>query len=198
MEYAVNLVTAPALEPLTVAEVKQHLQIFSEDTTHDTYITALITTARIYAEKFTKRALITQTWDMVFNSFYGWKRTQINIPFPNLQSVTWVKYYDSNNVLQTLDSATYTVDSTRKPGRIYPAYGQYWPATLFAPNACTVRFIAGYGSTAASVPETIKQGMLIMCGHWFENREPVVIGSIASSIPRTADDLLRCEQVLEF
>jgi uncharacterized phiE125 gp8 family phage protein len=41
-----------------------------------------------------------------------------------------------------------------------------------------------------TVPEAIKQAMLMLVAHWYENRETVNAGSLTSSIPFGADQLL--------
>jgi len=45
-------------------------------------------------------------------------------------------------------------------------------------NAVTVRFVAGYGD-AGDVPQAIKQAILILIAHWYEQRDPVEAGNIA-------------------
>ena len=51
-------------------------------------------------------------------------------------------------------------------------YSQTWPSeTLRTSDAILIRYIAGYGATAASVPEEVKLAMLMMIGHFYENRE---------------------------
>lgn len=94
----------------------------------------------------------------------------IDIPLPPLQSVTTVKYYDADNVEQTLSSGRYTVDTTSEPARIViDADG--WPAIYDRANAVTVRFVCGYGATTADVPASLRAAMLLHIGDLFENRQ---------------------------
>jgi len=66
---AVKLITPPAAEPMTVLEAKAHLRVdFPDD---DDYIAALITAARDYAEGFTRRAFLTQSWLLALDHFPG-------------------------------------------------------------------------------------------------------------------------------
>lgn len=39
--------------------------------------------------------------------------------------------------------------------------------------------------------KAIQQGMLLLVGHWYVNREDVVIGTIATALPRATDFLWR-------
>lgn len=178
---ALSLVTAPATEPITLDEAKAHLRVSITD--DDALITALIVAARERAEQETRRALITQTWDATGRYFPG----VIRLPKPPLISITHLKYFDTANVEQTLDAATFYKTAApagpdASPGRISLRYGQVWPSVYAEEDVVTVRFVAGYGGTA-SVPQTIKQGMLLAIGHWYANRETAVVGTIVADLP---------------
>ena len=54
------LLTAPAIEPLSLAEAKAFLRVETSD--DDEVIGALIAGSRIHVEAQTRRALITQSW----------------------------------------------------------------------------------------------------------------------------------------
>lgn len=189
------LQTAPTTEPVTTAEAKTHLRVTISD--DDTYIGTLITVARRHVETITGRALINQTWDYFLDNFPSGDK--IVIPLPRLSSVTSVKYTDKDNVQTTFAASKYIVDTNNEPGQIVLAYGESWPTFTPRPiNAVEIRFVAGYGSGAASVPEGIKQAMLLLIAHWYENREPINIGNIVTEIPETANALLWPYRVLQF
>lgn len=193
MRYALTEATAPAAEPLSTAEAKAHLRVdFTDD---DTLIDRLIKAARGRAEVFTRRAFITQTWDMDLDRFPGW---QIEIPKAPLQSVTQIDYLDSDGVSQTLLSSLYRVDARSKPGRITPVFGEVWPVTRSTTNAVTIRFVAGYGNAGSDVPEDIIQAILLMVGDLYEHREEFITGTIVSRIPRGAEALLHPHKVFSF
>ena len=56
----VVLTTAPAVEPISLAEAKAHLRLDASD--EDALLTALITAARMFVERTLGVALITQSW----------------------------------------------------------------------------------------------------------------------------------------
>jgi len=187
--YTLSLVTAPTVEPVSLADAKTHLRVDDDDS--NDLIVALIGAARQHVETVTGRALCTQTWDVLFDEFPD--DDPLWLPKAPLQSVTSVGYIDGNGATQTWSSANYTVDAPAGPhaqrGRIYPNYGGLYPLTQAIPNAVTVRCISGYGSTAATVPGPIRAAMKLLIGHWFESRE-AVSGDVGMPIPIGVDALL--------
>lgn len=175
---SVKLITAPATEPVSLTEAKAHLRVTSTD--EDTVITALIVSAREAVEHELARALISQTLEKTLDMFPD----AIELPHPPVQSITSVKYLDTDGVEQTLSSTSYTLDnaSDSRPAWLTPAYGYDWPHTYAEVNAVRVRYLAGWAN-AAAVPQAIKQWMLLNIGHWYENRESVNIGNINSKLP---------------
>ena len=188
--YGVTVVTAPTVEPISLAEAKQHLRF--EATVEDALISALIVAARKHCETATRRAFVTQTLRLTRDTFPTWKECyQFRLPQPPLQSVTNIQYIDSDGDTQTVSASDYVVDATSLPGRIGLADGAEWPTDVIEQiGAVKVNYVAGYG-LAASVPETIKQAMLLLIGHWFVNREAV--GNVGGSVAMAVDSLLRAE-----
>lgn len=186
-----KLITAPAVEPVTLAEAKAQLRKTTAD--EDALISSLIVAARNFAEAYTGRAFITQTWDYVLDAF---PCGLFELPKGPLQSVSSVKYLDSAGVEQTLAAAGYKVDALTDPGRIAPAYGQSWPTTRSEPNAVTVRFVAGYGD-ASAVPQAIKEALLLLISHLFENREAVAEGNF-SALPLGFEPMLAFYRVIRW
>jgi uncharacterized phiE125 gp8 family phage protein len=178
------------------------------NTTVDPLLTTLITAVRERAETATGRQLITATWDLVLDQFpcglqpyelgsrwrdWGFDRIGnlfLDIPKAPLQSVTSISYVDTAGQTQVWAASNYLVDAPSGPrgrrGRIAPAYGVVWPFTQAQINAATVRFVAGYGATAASVPSLLRQAMLMDIATLYENRdaEAVAMPTGAASIYR--------------
>jgi uncharacterized phiE125 gp8 family phage protein len=86
--------------------------------------------------------------------------------------VTTVKYVDGDGAEQTLDSAAYITNDYVDPPELTPAYGTSWPSTQLRAAAIVVRYTAGYAD-AASVPEPIRQWMLLAIGAFYEQRSMV-------------------------
>lgn len=149
----------------------------SGDATEDSLVSALITAAREYCELYTGRALATQTLEAYADSFGC--RDYIRLPMQPVQSVTSVKYKDSDGTETTLTADTdYIVDADG--GRIVLPCGVSWPSfTAYPVNPVKIRYIAGYCASNL-IPKAIKQSMLLLIGHWYENREAV--GNVGGQI----------------
>lgn len=159
-------ITAPAAEPVSLAEAKLHLRVIHD--AEDASISRMIRAAREHLDGrdgILGRALVTQTWELVLDSF---PVGAIQIPLPPLQSITSVKYLDAGGVEQTLDTAEYVVDTASEPGCIAPV--DQWPATQDTVNAVHIRFVAGYGD-ASAVPAALAQAILLAVGDLWANRQ---------------------------
>jgi uncharacterized phiE125 gp8 family phage protein len=196
---ALTLVTAPAVEPISLTEAKAHLRVSHSN--DDTLISMYIRAAREYVEGehgFLGRALVTQTWRLTLDEF---PTNEIKIPLPPLQSVVNVYYDDSDGNEQTVDSDLYYVDTASEPGWVVPV--AIWPTPLDAINAVRIDFIAGYLPTtdsppdlAGNVPFNIKAAMLLMIADWMENREETSSEPVNSNIFHSgADRLLRRHKI---
>lgn len=242
-----KLKTAPTVEPITLEEAKLDLRIDSGD--DNTLIASLIATARELAERETKRAFITQTWQMYLDQ----APAIIEIPKPPLQSVVSIKTIsvtestvDETSALgqavlsvtetdgftvgdsivinrdgareeemvilsiQTAVSLTLTTNLTKEHtaaqadrvekyelveasrynidasensfGRVKLRIGCCWPIHRnFA--SFIIQFVCGYGATAITVPAVLRQVILQLTAHLYENRG-------ATGIPKEIQTLL--------
>jgi hypothetical protein len=205
MQYRLKRITGPAIEPVTVSDVKLYAHI--SHSVEDDIITSWIKTARKIAEDFLKRVFISQLWEMSFDSFP-------NVPFdipisPLLQlrsiiyygtdNTEYTLYYDGTNPVSTTEeggdepttNSDFIIDLSGDPGRVALAYCKTWPTTeLRSIDAVRIRFFSGYGLTAADVPDNIKDAIYLYCAYCNENRA----GELPE-IPRQFFDLLRFERV---
>lgn len=161
-----SLVTAGTL-PVSLTEAKNHLRVTGND--DDVLIDNLITSATTSAENDTWRRFTTQTYDVFYDNF-----ANVEIPYGQLQSVTSVKYYDTDNVQQTLSSAVYDVDIVHDPGRVTLAYGQSWPSVYDRPNAIEIRFVCGYSTVPEDIKTAIKFKIEMLYGNLFDKEYDIL------------------------
>ena len=179
---SIKLITAPATEPVTLAEAKLRLRVDASD--EDADITALIVCAREFAEHVTERALITQTWELALDAF---PTREIKLPRPPLAGIVSIKYDDAAGIEQTMGGSLYVPDLYSTPGWLLPAWGTAWPVTIAQANAVRIRYVAGYGA-AAAVPQGIKSWMLMRVASLYAMREEMVPGR--ATRPTFIDHLL--------
>lgn len=174
------LITDAATEPVTLAEARLHLRLASDYTTEDATISALIKAARRMAEHELGRALITQTWEEVLDAFPA---DEIELTMPKVLAITSIKYIDTDEVEQTITSTNYSLDSSKLPGWVKPAYGLDWPTdVLDSTNVVRVRYTAGYGA-ASDVPEEIKTWMKLQIEAMWRTRGSFITGVSVSEVP---------------
>jgi uncharacterized phiE125 gp8 family phage protein len=183
--YSVSLSSAPAIEPVTLAECKAFSRIDIPD--DDSVITGFITSARAYVEAMTRRQLINATWVLYLDKFPA----TIELPYPPASSVTNIKYYDTAGTLQTLSASEYQTDFTTDPGRIMPAYSCVWPQIRDQTfKAVQVTYVAGYGATAALVPQAIRQAIMEKVDTMYWHRSQILVGTSVSRVPEVGDHLI--------
>ncbi len=187
-----EMVTPATTTVLTTAELKAHCRVDIDD--DNTYLDALGGAATEYVEKELpgNRQLLTTTFDVPAET---WWSGPLRLPRPPLISVTSVKYYDTVGTLTTLAATEYLVRTPwRQPGTIERAPWHLWPAYQSDRQyPIQIRFVAGYG-VGTAVPKTLRQAILLLVGHWYVIREPVVMGmSPSSEIEMTVHALLNVD-----
>lgn len=178
---ALTRTTEPTVEPVTLAELKEHGRILHSY--EDTYLEGLLIVARAWCEKYLGQSFVTQAWQQKLDQWPCYTNTnrfgEIQLAYGPLQAVSAVQYYDSNNTLATMPSTDYTV-SVGNVGRVAPAYNRYWPTTVSRPDVVSVTYSAGYGGASAStdaaasaraVPATIKHAIKFYALHMYQLRD---------------------------
>jgi uncharacterized phiE125 gp8 family phage protein len=171
------IIATSGVEPITIAEVETHSRLGSgyiaslgETSSANIFIAAV----RQRCEAITRRQLITAIKELILDRFPP-NRTPIEIPLPPLQAINSITYIDPGGAIQTLNPSLYRVVSgsgpKRQPAIVLPIYGQTWPAALDDLAVVTINYTAGYGSDGTTVPEGIKQWMLLNIANLWENRE---------------------------
>lgn len=180
-----SLVTAPVDIPIALDPIKDEFRITGSQ--EDSVIIRCIKAAVSYAENYTETKIMTQTWDYYKDNF---PTGIIYVPYPPIQSITHIKYYDSDEVLQTLSTAEYRTDLVSQPARI--EYVNSWPTNYDRVNAVNIRFISGY-TARHLVPQNIKDAIILLAADFYENRQnsTIVMGPL-SKMERTitANNLL--------
>lgn len=140
-------------------------------TEEEALIESFITASRQWCENYLRRAIGLQTFKLTLERF-----PNLNYPIllrPPLKLVSSIKYFDVDNVEQTLDPNDYFF-SFSEPGQVKMKIG-IWPKTFDRSDAVVVTFSSGYqdGSPieTEALPKTIRTAILMQVADLYENRE---------------------------
>jgi len=170
------LVTPPTVEPITLAQAKDHLRVVVPE--EDAYITSLIIVARSTLEGVIHRSISPQRLAIGADAFYP-QRGLPRFPAAPTPNVV-VTYYDQDGAQQTLPDTDYFLDPYVEPPQLHLLPGITAPRTQVRAGAVRVEYDAGYADLdatqeelAAAVPAPLKQWMLLAIGAFYEHREAV-------------------------
>jgi len=139
-----------------------------------------------------QRCLVTQEWLLYIDCF----APVIPLPLPPTQSITSVRYIDSDGAWQTVDPADYQLAGASGTARaeLTPAFGESWPSHAYVPRAVEIQFVAGYGDTPEAVPASIRAALCEIIATRYQFRESIIMGG-ASPLPLSARRTLDAHRV---
>ena len=179
---------APAIAPITLTEVKDWLRIDSSD--EDSILKNLIGAVTAYAETYTRRAFITQTWKMETEDFPrdsdsyvpGYPRLSgrdfIRLPRQPVQSISSIKYYDNADTLQTFASSNYT----HEDDRVYLKDTATWASDTRNGMPVEITVVCGYGDKTTDIPDDLRFALTEHVAFMYENRGSDKIPASALSV----------------
>ena len=184
--------TAPPVAlPLSLNEAKAHLRLEDDQTAEDALVMALLRAAADECERYTGRALTTQSWTLWLDRLPAnpagapwWDGVQdgpianlngpasrsVVIPRPPLRSIDLVNTYSDADAVTVLAASNYFVDTASAPGRLVLRSSAAAPSPTRAANGIEIRFTAGYGPDPADLPTPLVEGIKHCLAHLFENR----------------------------
>ena len=167
---------------VSLADAKEHLRIgFSDD---DTYISTLCRAAQLTCEYFSNIDFTPCAWKFTCDD---WDQTKW-IPHQKCRTITGIKYYDDNGISTIWGATDYYVDAGSLPVRITLVDGKTYPSLRNGTGNITIDFTTDEYENRNNM--VAAQAVLITIADMYENRQSVVVGRIASKIPKTAQYLL--------
>lgn len=216
-----RIITDVEVEPITVAEARSHCEAPAyEDSDQDPLDDAMfenwISTAREHCEDFLGLSLATKTLEIALDA-WPTVRTDgslaIDLPGGPVREIVQVMVpapdaeYSSDDVDSDsladepvyadgmVNPDQYVLDSYRQPAQLRPVTS--WPTFTAAPNALTIRYLAGYGVDSDGVyplPGKFRSAMLLVISHLFEHRSEDTEVAL-QSLPLGVHALLRPRRV---
>ena len=201
---------------VTLDEIKQHLIVDHDE--DDVLITRYVLAAIAHAEQHCDRSFRVRRYQVIGD---GWPCDGVLLQYGPVRTIEEVSYYDTDGAQQTLDTSLWRVLPSRHGQRL--VFYDAPPAAECRPDAISVKYLAGYGALPGSapdgyglpytlpfvlggddgsrndvnarLPDNVKHAVYMMVGHWYENREAVIVGSISSAVPMASEALLNLERV---
>ena len=187
--WTIRQTTEPTYEPVTLERARQHLRLFAtgspEAHPDDDLVSDYITASRVMAEQFTDRIIVQRQIELRAK----WLSRFMTLPVTPVVSIDSIDYTDTEGNAQTLSD--YVVDLNQEPATLYIEN----PPSIQDDSRIVFTVTAGYrsGDSPASadlIPQTIKQAILMLVGHFYENRESVVTGVQSMKVPMAFEALL--------
>ena len=169
----------PAVPAIPLSEAKIQLRV--DHTDEDGEIARKVNEAVVECEKIAGLAFITRTLAGYLDEFPSTNSGEILLPRPPASEIVSIKYYDADDVQQTLDPAEYEFDGLSTPGRLRPASGSSWPATRPRYSAVEIQWKTGYGDDPTDIPDNLRAAAKLALADLYENRESIVLGLNANT-----------------
>jgi uncharacterized phiE125 gp8 family phage protein len=173
---------AAGTPPVTLASAKEHLRVTHD--LEDALITALIAAACDAVGQSAGRVVALETWEIADERFCG----EVELPKSPVIALTSIKYY-SADTLVTASLSDYRLYLSDDYSCVAPLPGTYWPNADIREDGTIIRFTAGY----STLPETLRQAVLLMVGHLYKNREAV--GDAGDVVPLALEYLIGVERL---
>lgn len=172
------LITAPTVEPVTLADAKLHMRVDGDD--ENGLISAFLSAATAHLDGWTGilgRCLSEQEWREDFDCFGAIMRLRL-WPVTEITSITW---RNAVGQMATVSSDDYALMSDSTGAYIRFKDNYIAPGDLYQVGAVSVTYVAGYpaiepeggGDPVSTVPAPIKTAIMLLAAHWYQNREAV-------------------------
>ena len=179
---SLEVVTPPTGEIIPLADVKAHLRVGHnlDDVLIGSYVAAAaVQVGAVLSWRTLQETEYSATFD-------AWNGVVVYLPYPPVQVVGAIEIVDNSQnppAVVAVDLASTALD--KELGRVWFYGGAVNGGG--APGQLRIRYTAGY----ATLPDWARQAILLLTGHYYENRESVVVGAgvVGVAIPQAVDDL---------
>ncbi len=169
---------------ITVEEVKAARKI--EHSEEDALLETLIKSALQYIERRTGQIFVKREQEEMVLDQLPTGSNGVELQWTPVRAVQSVNYLNVSGVSEALGAGDVYLDSRGVYPVLYPLNGAQWPESTCARGSVTVVADIGY----SELPHDIRLAALLLIGHFYENREAVVIGVTAESVPHGFEMLI--------
>ncbi|MEO1035223.1 MAG: hypothetical protein AAFX44_06640 [Pseudomonadota bacterium] len=189
MNYRLRVAQVAETAPLSLSQIREHLNLGVDETQFDSYLLAISLSASAWAENYLNRTLLDRTYEMQIDRFFD----EIKLPKPPTSDLVSVQYIDEQGVAQNIDVNTglrFDNFDDASPAVLRPNYDEDWPDTRDTENAVTIQFTGGY-TNVELIPEDVRHALLLLVGDLFENRENYSLAENGSVADRNVTAAVR-------
>lgn len=164
--YTYEVITPPAIYPISLADVKDHLKLDPNDNSQDLYLEFLICSVTKYGESYTKRIFIDtkfKTYRDIFSNYIKLRRSK-------LQSLDLFEYLVDDVFTTVSSDLYYNTNETGFSKIVLNANGVYPTDIDDRMQAIKIEFTAGYGEAGSDVPCDLRLALLNHIAKVYENR----------------------------
>ena len=182
---SIRRATQPDFEPLSLSEVKSHLRIMQDMKDDDQYLMGLIAAARIYFENRVGQTTTLVQWRAKTKGWNSCSCVGQELPYPPLyvdddHPVTLSYEDDAGNTVVVSDMDI-KYDQTNYPGTV-----NYTGPSPGCDTTMTIEWWAGVDAPM-KISQLWKSCMLVLIGHWYENRSAVSTEGGGVEVPMSFD-----------
>lgn len=168
-------------EALPVAELRDHLQLgsgFADDGFQDSVLVPQLRAAMAAVEADTGKAILRRTFRYTVNAWRDFAHE--TLPIAPVQAILAFSVIDAVGAVETVPSSRYRlVQDKHRPqlqwcGLVLP--------TIPVGGSAEIVFDAGYSTDWTGVPADLRQAILMLSGHLYENRTGAVDGGLPAGV----------------
>lgn len=187
-----KLKTAPTFDPISLDQLKRNLHIDLDNHDQDEYLQEIINSVIENVQSNIGRQIARATYTAYLDDFPA---EDLKITLGPVAAISSVKYYNSSNVLTTMNSSKYLLDNVDYTGRLrfietYTVYGDRL-------NGVEIEFTNGWADTA-SVPKDLRDALILLASDRYLNPENAMLNFGASIKQSAAEGLLRNYRVQRY
>lgn len=160
----------PERTPVLVREFAEHLRLstgFREDLAEDSVLELYLRTATSAIEARLGLALVSRAMELRITQWSS--ATEQALPWAPVTELTSVCVIDRDGQRSDIDLNTVSVPLGVAPAVLRAARGLALPKIQDL-GMGEVRFTAGFGATGNDVPADLRQAILLLAAHYYENR----------------------------
>ncbi|WP_319410609.1 head-tail connector protein [uncultured Cohaesibacter sp.] len=170
------LLTAPAIEPVSLSEIKAYLKI--DQDAEDDLLRAFISAARVHLEHITGCHLITQSWRILLEGPLG---ETFRLPLQPVSELLALHILEVDGTSTEIDIAGLSIFQTGNPAIIANLDG----FLLSYRQRLQIDVETGFGPAAEDVPEPLRLAMKMIVAEWYERRliaDPAQIAALNKAL----------------